>query len=224
MSAGHEWEKIARDLLGRIEDGTYGAGDQLPSENELQARHGVARNTAQRALAWLVNRGYAEPRPKKGVFVRGYDRQLVDAGLGGESREAGARVEVGIVEPPGFVVVLMPDAIEVVRRRAIRPGRIADVYLAAELVERAPELRGPKPLQEPDAAWLGRAGLGVAHEATFIARMPSEEEERLLGLLPATPVLEQFSTLADEQEGRVLAVIVELYAGDRTALRATLAR
>ncbi|MFG1755724.1 hypothetical protein [Streptosporangium sandarakinum] len=109
------------------------------------------------------------------------------------------------------------------RRLAIRPGPIADVYLAVELVERAPELRGPKPLQEPDAAWLGRAGLGVSHEATFIARMPSEEE-RLMGLLPATPVLEQFSTLADEQEGRVLAVIVELYAGDRTALRATLAR
>ncbi|MER5649569.1 GntR family transcriptional regulator [Streptosporangium sp. NPDC002524] len=223
MVAGeHEWERIARDLLGKIQRGVYEPGAQLPTESELRVEYGVARNTAQRALTWLVGKGYVAPRSTRGVFVRSYDRQLVSAGLSAESREADARVEVGVVEPPAEVAARMPGLTEVWRRRAVRPGHLVDAYIAPELAERVPELRGPKALGDPHAVWLQRAGLEVEHQAVFVARMPTIEEEQLLELLPATPLLEQTSTVADAA-GRVLVVRVDLYAGDRTALRANLA-
>ncbi|MFC7723400.1 GntR family transcriptional regulator [Nonomuraea recticatena] len=222
MSAeGYAFEEIAAELLGAIEAGDYQPGDQLPSEHDLTARYRVGRNTAQRALRVLIDRGVAEPKRRRGVFVRVYDRQPVDTSMSAGGREVGARITVGIVEPPPSVAHLMPGERVVVRRRALGAA-LHDTYYAGRVSEAIPELKEPHQLESPDAILIERAGLEVRQRARVIARMPSSEEERLLSLAPGTPVLEQVTALVDG-EGAVAAVRVEVYAGDRHTLDVELA-
>ncbi len=211
----HSYERIAAVLLAAIESGEYRPGVQLPSEKELQAEYGVGRNTAQRALRVLIDGGWAEPRPKRGVFVRGYDRQRVDTSLTGGGRELGAQVSVEKVRPHSAVAELLPGEPTVWRRR-VRSGALRDTYLPSALVVDVPELGEPIPLVEPpDIALIeGARGSISRQKARVIARMPSSDEAALLDLPPGTPVLEQTTALLDAEE-RVIAVRVALYAGDR---------
>jgi DNA-binding GntR family transcriptional regulator len=50
---------IARQLRGRIEDGTYSFGSLLPSSKQLAAAHDVSTSTALHALGMLVQSGHA---------------------------------------------------------------------------------------------------------------------------------------------------------------------
>ncbi|HIA86332.1 MAG TPA: GntR family transcriptional regulator [Candidatus Marinimicrobia bacterium] len=52
-----------------IADGEYKPHDQLPSENELRTSFSVSRNTAQKALKTLVDKGVAYRIQGKGTFV-----------------------------------------------------------------------------------------------------------------------------------------------------------
>ncbi|GAA2411573.1 phosphonate metabolism transcriptional regulator PhnF [Nonomuraea africana] len=222
MSAeAHAFEEIAAKLLGAIEAGDYQPGDQLPSEHDLAARYGVGRNTVQRALRVLIDRGVAEAKRRRGTFVRVYDRQLVDTSLRSAGREFGARVMVMIVEPPARVAERLPGESDVVRRRVIGTA-LHDTYYAGRVSDAVPELKQPRPLDDPDSILMERAGLEVRQRATVFARMPTSEEERLLGLPPGTPVLEQVTSLVDG-EGATAAVRVEVYASDRHALDIELA-
>lgn len=56
-------------LLDKIEDGLYGAHDQLPSENELCAKYKISRSTAQKALQILVDQGFAYRIQGKGTYI-----------------------------------------------------------------------------------------------------------------------------------------------------------
>ena len=51
--------------LGRLAE-----GDQLPSERQLAATHGVARNTAREAIRQLAETGLVTAEHGRGVFVR----------------------------------------------------------------------------------------------------------------------------------------------------------
>jgi Transcriptional regulators len=65
------YSQIADRLRERIADGTYPAGSALPSEAELCAEFGVARNTARRGLALLEDEGLILTIPSKGRVVFG---------------------------------------------------------------------------------------------------------------------------------------------------------
>ena len=60
---------IAGDLRQEIAAGTYGLGDQIPTEAELCKRYGVSRMTVRQALDSLVASGYLKRRRGKGTFV-----------------------------------------------------------------------------------------------------------------------------------------------------------
>jgi DNA-binding GntR family transcriptional regulator len=62
--------QIASDLRRRITAGEYPAGTRLPSITTLMQEHGVARNTARRALAILEDEGLIEIVHGWGSFVK----------------------------------------------------------------------------------------------------------------------------------------------------------
>jgi len=62
---------IARTLAQDIARGRLKPGERLPGSRTLAVMLGVHRNTVQAALTELEAQGWVEPRPARGVFVRG---------------------------------------------------------------------------------------------------------------------------------------------------------
>ncbi len=62
--------EIARRYAKAIEDGTYAAGDRLPSIRFIRRDERVSASTAIQALAQLESVGVIEARPRSGFFVR----------------------------------------------------------------------------------------------------------------------------------------------------------
>ncbi len=54
----------------KIEDGTYKAGDKLPSENELCSTHGISRITVRQALNLLTQKDLIYSIHGKGTFIK----------------------------------------------------------------------------------------------------------------------------------------------------------
>lgn len=84
--------RIADDLRTAIESGELTAGQKLPSERELAARYGTARNTAREAFRLLETAGLVDIEHGSGVFVHRpaplirlgsdrYSRKYRDSGL-----------------------------------------------------------------------------------------------------------------------------------------------
>jgi DNA-binding GntR family transcriptional regulator len=65
------YRRIANALRLRISDGTYMAGDRLPSEADLVREFGVSRMTARHAIEILRQEGLVESQHGRGVFVLG---------------------------------------------------------------------------------------------------------------------------------------------------------
>lgn len=63
------WEKIATDLIERIQRGSLAPGDKIPSAQALSEQHSVARGTVVRALQHLQREGFVVTRPGYGTFV-----------------------------------------------------------------------------------------------------------------------------------------------------------
>ncbi|MCZ7664514.1 MAG: GntR family transcriptional regulator [Thermoleophilia bacterium] len=61
--------QIASLLRTQIENGDFGPGDRIPTENELTEIYSVSRVTVRQALASLVGDGYLVRKKAKGTFV-----------------------------------------------------------------------------------------------------------------------------------------------------------
>lgn len=73
--ARYGYRAITASLQGRIEAGEIPSGSYLPTERQLQDAFGASRTTVRRALAALVETGWAEVLPGRGVVAaRGYRR------------------------------------------------------------------------------------------------------------------------------------------------------
>lgn len=70
MRAPPLYARIASRYAKAIQDGTYSAGDRLPSVRVICREEGVSISTAVQALAHLEALGAAEARPRSGFFVR----------------------------------------------------------------------------------------------------------------------------------------------------------
>jgi DNA-binding GntR family transcriptional regulator len=62
------YERIAADLLKRLDAGEFGPSDPLPSESSLMAEYGVSRNTVRRAYQRLAEAGAVEVRHGAGAY------------------------------------------------------------------------------------------------------------------------------------------------------------
>ena len=210
--------QIAADLRRSITSGEHGPGSRLPGENDLMAAYQVARETARKALAQLINEGIATPRRGAGVYVRAF-RPVIRNGIARLSgstwpegkpiwgAEAEGRsltvdnVQVSEEDPPGRAAVLLglADGERVIARdrRYLLDGKpvlLARSYLPAGLVSGT---QVTQPDTGPGGTYARLADLG--HPPTHFredlrARMPEPGEATSLDLPPGTPVIEVIRT------------------------------
>ncbi|MGV3614746.1 MAG: GntR family transcriptional regulator [Fimbriimonas sp.] len=64
------FDALARAIRADIQRGVLAPGSLLPTERELQEAHGLSRTTVRRALAELIETGWAENLPNRGVLAR----------------------------------------------------------------------------------------------------------------------------------------------------------
>ncbi len=67
--AGSIYMALADRLRSAIQSGQYRPGDLIGSEHELARAESISRMTVRRASELLVNEGYLERRPGKGLYV-----------------------------------------------------------------------------------------------------------------------------------------------------------
>ncbi|MZQ99557.1 MAG: FCD domain-containing protein [Acidaminobacter sp.] len=61
--------KVAKEIIGRIEDNTYSIGDKLPSERELVKSMGISRSSVREGVKLLTTMGYVETKDRRGTFI-----------------------------------------------------------------------------------------------------------------------------------------------------------
>jgi GntR family transcriptional regulator len=214
-------------LRRAIEEGTYQAGDQLPSERELGERYAVSRITASAALQELVKSGLAYRKQGLGTFVaRPKIRDLSGfASFSDDMRERG-------LTPSSRLIALesiLPDE-EVRKRLGLTPGaacirltrvRLADgepvafenAYLPADL---CPGLENEDLERKSLYAVLRRRyGLRPSWAEGIIEAAPADQEQaEVLDLELDEPILSIWRVTYDENY-TPLEWVHSVYRADR---------
>src|SRR5262249_38866030 len=87
--------KVAGHIESQIRNGALQVGDRAPSIRALKRQQGVSVSTVLQAYFWLENRGWIEPRPQSGFYVRvPYQDMAPEPGFN-ESRSSPTEVGVG---------------------------------------------------------------------------------------------------------------------------------
>lgn len=207
------YKQMADHLRTAIIQGRLESGARLPSESDLVDQYSVSRVTARRALQTLVGEGLVSSERGRGWFVRSHPpvrrlsgdrfaRRHEGKAAFTVDMEANARpfsVDVLFVGP-----VIAPDEVA----RALKQSRGAQVITRRRryLVEGRPvELATSYiPLDVADGTTIGEADTGPGgiyarmedkgfvferYDEEVSARLPTEEETRLLGLPSGAPIL-----------------------------------
>ena len=218
--------RIADELRRAIESGELAPGAQLPSERQLAATYGTARNTAREAIRLLADSGLVIVEQGRGAFVRrsaplillGNDRyspKYRDSGMSPFLLECAKQCRTGRFEVLGVERIqpsddvaarldVLADSESVLRRENV-------FYADADPVHRVTTYI-PWPIAEgtglldPDVGHpYGIHGIleERGHTMTRLreevsARMPSTDETQLLHLSPGVPVLDVLHTSIDQ--------------------------
>lgn len=70
--------QVAERIQSMIEKEVIKTGDKLPSVRSLSKEHGISMSTVFQAYYHLESKGFIEPRPKSGYYVRFSPRRLPD--------------------------------------------------------------------------------------------------------------------------------------------------
>ena len=218
--------RIADELRRSIESGELAPGAQLPSERQLAATYGTARNTAREAIRLLADSGLVIAEQGRGAFVRrsaplirlGNDRyspKYRESGMSPFLLECAKQgktgrfevLSIGRVEPSDDVAAHLDVPIgseSVVRRENV-------FYADADPVHRIttyipwPIAEGTSLLEPEVGHPYGIHGIleERGHTMTRLreevsARMPTADEVELLHLSPGVPVLDVLHTSIDQ--------------------------
>lgn len=66
----HRFEELAENIRADIVRGVLAPGTLFPTEKDLQSVHGLSRTTVRRAISRLIETGWAENIPNRGVVAR----------------------------------------------------------------------------------------------------------------------------------------------------------
>lgn len=222
-----KYAQIVTAVQQRIEDGTYPAGELMPSESQLVREFGVSRPTVVRALQLLALQGWIEREHGRGSFVKGPPateqpmsrpgRTLVDT-PGGETGEV---IEVGRAKTPAEVSKLLgvPKGSPALVRRRLVSHEAAPV----ELVSAWFPLDVAEGTDLADARLLTggvRQHLQAVKHVRFArirervrSRLATDEESRLLKLTAPAAVLNLLVVVLDG-EGQPVEVVDAVLPGD----------
>jgi GntR family transcriptional regulator len=207
------YRQMADHLRAAIAVGDQAPGSVLPSESRLMAEYGVSRVTARRALAELERDGLAKPEHGRGWVVR---RRPPVKRLGSDrfarrrEGKAAFTVDMEANNTPFSVDVLfvgqgpMPD--ELAARLEVKPGakvviRRRRYFADGQPIEFATSyiplgIAKGTPITEdnpgPGGIYARMEDKGMVFERydeEITARMPTEEEARILELPAGAPVL-----------------------------------
>jgi GntR family transcriptional regulator len=228
--------RVYRAVVDEITSGRLQAGDRLPTERTLGARHGVSRATVRRAIEELAVLGLVERPERRRAFVAG-DRlteppnALLSFTELGRRRGlvASARLLERSIRPASLLDAdgfgLEPGA-PLVRLRRLRflddePIAVDEALVPLELVPG---------LAEADVATLSlygaleAAGRVLTTAEYDVTAIPAQDPEAtLLGMVPGAPALVA-NTRSRDAAGRLLEVSTTIYRGDRYRFQATLTR
>ncbi len=211
MARTIRYRQIATALRRRVESGEFAAGQVLPSESELSARHQASRVTVRKALETLREQGLVDSRQGFGWFVAADPLQQTLGRLGtleaqlAASQRRSERQVIGfafVSAPPDVAATLGVDAVLEVRRRNLADGRpFATITvwcpesLAASLSRQQVEA---SPFYEVlDVEWGGAT-------QTIGARVADAEDATLLDVPEGSPLLVCRRTTTDARQQPVL--------------------
>ena len=207
-------EQILRALLQKIDDGTYGPGDRLPTERQIAEAMGVSLAPVRVAMKQLELSGHVERTQGRGTFVVErpvhYELRLMSSSTD-SLRNAGVPFSVEVVDqsigtPPAEVagkLSLAPDesAFHLLRVVAVRsrPAILLESWVSQrylgevvddEIFDRGESLYGV----------LAKNGVVQQHATGQVSiRYASDWEADLLAMQFGTPLLDLSSVTYDDQ-------------------------
>jgi DNA-binding transcriptional MocR family regulator len=94
VSSSLLYEQVAEEIAGLIEQGTFRAGDKVPSIRQLSSRFDVSINTVMQAYALLEDKRLIQARPQSGYFVRSRAPEIREPDLQSRSFSAPTTVTI----------------------------------------------------------------------------------------------------------------------------------
>jgi GntR family transcriptional regulator len=237
--------RIAADLRQAIENGELTPGTSLPSERELAARYGTARNTAREAIRLLSEAGLVIAEHGRGVFVRReaslirlgndrYSHKYRDSGLSPFLLECAKQGKLGRFEvlsverttPPAEIANHLRVPVEeqsvLVRKNVFYadadPVHRVTTYIPWEIAEGTGLLEPAINHPYGIHGILENRGHTMTRQRESVGgRMPRPDEIRYLRLPPGVPVLDVLHTSID-QDGRPYELTRFVMRADLTGL------
>ena len=241
------WTGIADDLRRKIDEGEYGPGDTLPTEDDLAATYEVHRTTVRKALEKLTQEGLLDRgqgrrgrkvRKHKPILFHGMlsesperleQRRAIGmdawrADVADQGRDGRASIAVAIEEAaPDIADRLKLDAGgAVVVRRRVRTvdgdlHNSADTYHPHEIVQ-GTAIEHPADIPKGTIALLHDMGYPqLRFRDELTSRMPTPEETAKLAIPPGVPVMVQYRTGYSNND-LPIKVTVTIWPGDRAGL------
>ncbi|MBL8133876.1 MAG: GntR family transcriptional regulator [Anaerolineae bacterium] len=225
-------------IRGRIRDGTWSAGDRLPSEAELCEMFSVSRTVVRQALQDLIHEGLIKRRKGKGSFVAaakiseqlvqkltGFYQDMIEQGL-----QPVTRVLLQHVTPANPTIAqhlkLPPETpvIEIARQRSVEnvPLLLVTTYVPYVL---CPNLVTDDLNNQSLYALLeNRYHLYIARGRRTIQAVPAEgQEAKLLDVPKGTPLF-RLDSISYMNDGTPIEYYFAYHRGDRTQFEVELVR
>lgn len=228
MSGVALWRQIEQALEADIRVKQFGPGDRLPTEAELSARFEVNRHTVRRAMLALQERGLVRVEQGRGAFVQ---ENVVDYRLGRRTRFSENILGLHR-EPSGKLIRVARVPADRTMARMLQM-RVGDPVLLLETLKSADGR--PINLGRHHFSFRRFNGLGESFKETgsitvalrkfgiadytrkvtrVTARMPEEQEARLLAQPRNRPVLITESLNVDEA-GQPIEYGMACFVADR---------
>lgn len=223
---GQQLQELLEDLVASSEP-----GDQLPSERELAARHGVARMTARGVIDRLVSHGLVHRIQGQGTFVS-QSRVAQPASLTSFTEDMAARdltpssivlaQEVVPATGPVALRLQLPAGEPVLRVERIRSGDDDPIALERSHLpaRRFPGLEtvdlAARSLYETLATDYDCEPATSEQQIAAVAL--TDAEAHLLHVATATPAL-RIERTTRARDGSVIEFVRSVYRGDRFELR-----
>ena len=225
------WREIYDTLRSEVVDGSFKAGDKLPTEKELSERFGVNRHTVRRALAELSLSGIIAVRRGSGAYV---SDGVLDYKIGPRTRFSQNVAELGRTPSQKLLrAEVRPADPRVAQHLGIKPGKSvvmieqlgeADETPVCASEQYFPEERFPdfaSVLSETRSVTAAMAKFGVIDYVRAWTRIaavaPSRVIARKLRQPDNAPVL-RAEALNLDMAGQPIEYGVTYFAGQRAAL------
>lgn len=227
--------QLKQILLEKIDHAEWGAGDLIPSEQELQETYGLSRTTVRQTLSEMVNEGLLDRQRGRGTFVTAPkfthnpgDRQGVSDYLRQQGIEPGWQVlQKGWEVAPKEISekLLLPTDSEVysVHRLRLANGE-AIGYHTAYVPPAAAKHINENSLEDGGSLnyLTGAPRLSTSKATRSIeATLATEDDHRWLGIGVGDAIL-HIERVVLAEDGTPLEYLLAFYRGDRFKYQITI--